>query len=232
MTLTLFSSLRPCCMYIEVGQSLYQLCFPPLPPPPLFLFLSAALLHVYRSRTKFASVLFHTRPPPPPPRSPLSFFVSCPPVSQVEKSAGIMLVPKLKTKKFTKLQFESLYVPMSRLKHDDIVQGCYRRSDDFDAGDSPRLENMSAASHAIQFVSVPAFFGITQSHSRSSLYFHSMIRSDDDRFERENLRLLVNIIFSSSHAILNPLYYMMKYLIKRQPLLLYDDLQYFGPNAV
>ena len=140
-----------------------------------------------------------------------------------------MLVPKLKTKKFTKIQFESLYVPMSRLKHNDIVQGCYRRSEDFDAGDSPRRENMSAASHAIQFVNVPAFFGITQSHSRSSLYFHSMIRSDDDRFEWENLQQLENI-FSSSHSILNALHYMMKYLIKRQPLLL-QDLQHFGPNA-
>ena len=142
---------------------------------------------------------------------------------------GIMFLPELKTKKLTKLQFESLYVPMSRLKYDDIVQVCYRRSEGFDAGDSPHLETMSA-SHVTQFVSVPAFFGVTESQSRNSLHFRSMIRSDDDRFKWENLRQLANM-FSSSDAILNALYYMMKYLTKRQPLLL-QDVQHFGPNAV
>ena len=114
-------------------------------------------------------------------------------MSQVENSAGIIFLP-------------------------DTLQGCYRRSEYFDAGDSPQLEKMSAW-HSTQFLRVPTFFSVTE-QSPNSLHIH--YSSDDDHFDVEELPELVNISSSSNDdsgdiKSTSALYYLVKYLIKCQP---------------
>ena len=114
-------------------------------------------------------------------------------MSQVENSAGIIFLP-------------------------DALHGCYRRSEYFDADDSPQLEKMSAW-HSTQFLRVPTFFSITE-QSSNSLHIHNS--SDDDHFDGEELPELVNISSSSNDdsgdiESTSALYYLVKYLIKCQP---------------
>ena len=163
-----------------------------------------------------------------------------PPVLQVQvpKSAVIMFLPDHKTTQLTNLQVEALYVPVSRVTHNDDTRGHYRRSKHIDADDLLKHQYM-APSHVTQLVSVETFFCATENQSRNSLHVHFMLSSDDDHLEVENLPELVHVSSpdddsessdddsksadddfkynndDSECASTSALYYMIKYLFKR-----------------